>query len=150
MQLDIIYILWLRQMKRYLRSRSRVLGAIGQPLLFLLALGYGLGSVTWVAQDLSDPVLTRSEHVPGLTAGVPKAGWAHVWDHVMDWTSATIVPADIKSAVAAAKPKPGWEANTSVSGRAYFDLTNIEQKKDGAKVAPSGTSFDSSSVLSWK
>lgn len=45
MQLDVIYILWLRQMKRYLRSRSRVLGAIGQPILFLLALGYGIGSV---------------------------------------------------------------------------------------------------------
>lgn len=43
--MNIIYILWLRQIKRYLRSRSRVLGAIGQPLLFLLALGYGLGSV---------------------------------------------------------------------------------------------------------
>lgn len=43
--MDIIKILWLRQMKRYVRSRSRVLGAIGQPLLFLLALGYGLGSV---------------------------------------------------------------------------------------------------------
>lgn len=45
MDFDVIYILWLRQMKRYLRSRSRVMGAIGQPLLFLLALGYGLGSV---------------------------------------------------------------------------------------------------------
>jgi ABC-2 type transport system permease protein len=45
MQLDVVYILWLRQMKRYFRSRSRVLGAIGQPILFLLALGYGLGSV---------------------------------------------------------------------------------------------------------
>ena len=43
--MDVIYILWLRQMKRYVRSRSRVLGAIGQPILFLLALGYGLGSV---------------------------------------------------------------------------------------------------------
>jgi ABC-2 type transport system permease protein len=32
-------------MKRYFRSRSRVVGAIGQPLLFLLALGYGIGSV---------------------------------------------------------------------------------------------------------
>jgi ABC-2 type transport system permease protein len=32
-------------MKRYFRSRSRVLGAIGQPILFLLALGYGIGSV---------------------------------------------------------------------------------------------------------
>jgi ABC-2 type transport system permease protein len=43
--MDVIYILWLRQMKRYFRSRSRVVGAIGQPLLFLLALGYGIGSV---------------------------------------------------------------------------------------------------------
>jgi ABC-2 type transport system permease protein len=43
--MDVIYILWQRQMKRYIRSRSRVLGAIGQPILFLLALGYGLGSV---------------------------------------------------------------------------------------------------------
>jgi ABC-2 type transport system permease protein len=43
--MDVVYILWLRQMKRYFRSRSRVLGAIGQPILFLLALGYGIGSV---------------------------------------------------------------------------------------------------------
>lgn len=43
--MSVIYILWYRQMKRYMRSRSRVFGAIGQPLLFLLALGYGLGAV---------------------------------------------------------------------------------------------------------
>ena len=40
-----IYILWWRQMKRYLRTRSRIFGTIGQPVLFLLALGYGLGAV---------------------------------------------------------------------------------------------------------
>lgn len=40
-----IYILWLREIKRYLRSKSRIVGSLGQPLLFLLALGYGLGSV---------------------------------------------------------------------------------------------------------
>src|SRR3982750_4639272 len=43
--MDVIYILWLRQMKRYFRARSRVLGALGQPILFLLALGYGVGAV---------------------------------------------------------------------------------------------------------
>jgi ABC-2 type transport system permease protein len=42
---SVIYILWARQMKRYLRSRSRLLGAIGQPILFLLALGYGIGGI---------------------------------------------------------------------------------------------------------
>jgi ABC-2 type transport system permease protein len=40
-----IYILWLRQLKRYWRSKSRIIGSLGQPLLFLLALGYGMGSV---------------------------------------------------------------------------------------------------------
>ena len=40
-----IYIMWLREVKRFLRSRSRIIGSLGQPLLFLLALGYGLGGV---------------------------------------------------------------------------------------------------------
>jgi ABC-2 type transport system permease protein len=41
----VIYTLWLRQIKRFFRARSRIVGAIGQPLLFLVALGYGIGSV---------------------------------------------------------------------------------------------------------
>jgi len=43
--MSAIYILWLRQLKRFFRAKSRMIGAVGQPLLFLLALGYGLGSV---------------------------------------------------------------------------------------------------------
>lgn len=38
-----IYILWLRQIKRYIRSKSRIIGSLGQPILFLFALGFGLG-----------------------------------------------------------------------------------------------------------
>jgi ABC-2 type transport system permease protein len=37
--------MWLRELKRYSRSKSRIIGSLGQPLLFLLALGYGLGPV---------------------------------------------------------------------------------------------------------
>ena len=40
---NAVYILWLRQLKRYFRSRARMIGALGQPTLFLLALGFGLG-----------------------------------------------------------------------------------------------------------
>jgi ABC-2 type transport system permease protein len=43
--MKIIYILWLRQIKRYLRSRSRLIGSLGQPILFLVALGYGFGAI---------------------------------------------------------------------------------------------------------
>jgi ABC-2 type transport system permease protein len=40
-----IYILWLREVRRYIRSRSQILASLGQPLLYLLALGFGLGAV---------------------------------------------------------------------------------------------------------
>ena len=37
--------LWLRQLKRYTRSRSRMFASLGQPLLFLLAFGFGFSGV---------------------------------------------------------------------------------------------------------
>jgi ABC-2 type transport system permease protein len=40
-----IYILWLRELKRYSRSRAQVVASLGQPLLYLLVLGFGLGPV---------------------------------------------------------------------------------------------------------
>jgi ABC-2 type transport system permease protein len=40
-----IYILWLREIKRYSRSRAQIVASLGQPLLYLLALGFGLGPV---------------------------------------------------------------------------------------------------------
>ena len=43
--MKVIYILWLRQIKRYRRSKARMIGSLGQPLLFLLALGFGFGPI---------------------------------------------------------------------------------------------------------
>jgi ABC-2 type transport system permease protein len=41
----VVYILWLREVKRYLRSRTQLIASLGQPLMYLLALGFGLGPV---------------------------------------------------------------------------------------------------------
>lgn len=43
--MNTIYILWLRQIKRYLRSKSRIIASLGQPLLFLVAMGFGFGPI---------------------------------------------------------------------------------------------------------
>jgi ABC-2 type transport system permease protein len=40
-----VYIMWLRQLKRHLRSKSRIIGSLGQPLLFLVAFGFGFGPI---------------------------------------------------------------------------------------------------------
>jgi ABC-2 type transport system permease protein len=43
--MSAIYILWLRELKRYMRSRVQMIASLGQPVLYLLALGFGLGPV---------------------------------------------------------------------------------------------------------
>lgn len=49
-----IAILWLREMKRYLRARSRIVGSLLQPLFFLVFLGLGF----------------KKMPVPGLSEGL--------------------------------------------------------------------------------
>lgn len=41
--IEVIYILWLRQLKHYWRSKARLVGSLGQPLLFMVAFGFGIG-----------------------------------------------------------------------------------------------------------
>src|ERR671934_222608 len=41
----VVFALWLREVKRYLRSRPQVIASLGQPLMYLLVLGFGLGPV---------------------------------------------------------------------------------------------------------
>jgi len=43
--MNALYVMWVREVMRFLRTRSRIIGSLGQPLLFLIALGYGLGPV---------------------------------------------------------------------------------------------------------
>jgi ABC-2 type transport system permease protein len=43
--MSAIYILWLRELKKYSRSRAQIIASLGQPLLYLLVLGFGLGPV---------------------------------------------------------------------------------------------------------
>lgn len=54
------------------------------------------------------------------------------------------IPTQVKTAVAANTPKPktSWADNTSVSGRMYYDVSNITNKSDGVRKAPTGTGFD--------
>jgi len=41
--MKVIYILWLRELRRYTRSRAQIIASLGQPLMYLLVLGFGLG-----------------------------------------------------------------------------------------------------------
>jgi hypothetical protein len=58
--------------------------------------GVGLGAVTWVAQNLGNPAITR----------VAKTGWRYVWDRVFDWNNAAAsdVPEDYQAPLAGLDP----------------------------------------------
>ena len=43
--MKVINVLWLREVKRYLRSRVQIIATLGNPILYLLVLGFGLGPV---------------------------------------------------------------------------------------------------------
>jgi ABC-2 type transport system permease protein len=52
--LTAIYVLWLREMKRYLRTKSRIFGSLAIPLFFLAFLGMGFNrmAIPGVSGDL--------------------------------------------------------------------------------------------------
>lgn len=90
--MNAIYILWLRQIKRYLRSRSRIIGSLGQPLLFLVALGFGFGPIFQRAGGgnyiifLAPGVIAQSIIFTAIFSGIEL-----IWDRQFGFLKETLV-----------------------------------------------------------
>jgi ABC-2 type transport system permease protein len=89
---NTIYILWLRQIKRYLRSKPRIIGSLAQPLLFLLALGFGFGPIYSQAgggdyiQFLAPGIVAMSVLFTSIFSGIDL-----IWDRKFGFLKATLV-----------------------------------------------------------
>ncbi|TET75238.1 MAG: multidrug ABC transporter permease, partial [Candidatus Aminicenantes bacterium] len=59
-----LYVLWLREMKRFVRAKSRVVGALAMPLFFLAFLGLGFRKMT--IPGISEDVNYIRFLVPGI------------------------------------------------------------------------------------
>ncbi len=87
-----IYMLWLRQLKRYFRARSRIVASLGQPLLFLLALGFGFGPIFQRAgqgnyiQFLAPGVIGMTILFTAIFAGIEL-----IWDRQFGFLKETLV-----------------------------------------------------------
>lgn len=91
--IEVIYILWLRQLKHYWRSKSRLLGSLGQPLLFMITFGFGFG-----------PMYTRTSggasYIDFLAPGIVSmsilftavfSGLEVIWDRQFGFLKETLV-----------------------------------------------------------
>ncbi|MBI5223873.1 ABC transporter permease [Candidatus Micrarchaeota archaeon] len=90
--MNAIYIMWLRQLKRYFRSRARIIGSIGQPLLFLLALGFGFGPIYAKAGDgnyiqfIAPGIISMGILFTSIFAGIEV-----IWDRQFGFLKETLV-----------------------------------------------------------
>src|SRR5271165_1246494 len=87
-----IYILWLRELKRYVRSRVQIVVSLGQPCLYLLALGFGLGPVFQKA-GLGSYLQFMAPGVIGMTVLFSSvfSGIAMLWDRQFGFLKETLV-----------------------------------------------------------
>jgi ABC-2 type transport system permease protein len=87
-----IYIMWLRQLKRTWRSKPRLIGSLAQPLLFLVALGFGFGPIFQKAGEgnyinfLSPGIIAMTILFSSMFAGMEV-----LWDKEFGFLKETLV-----------------------------------------------------------
>lgn len=90
--MSAIYILWLRELRRYTRSRAQIVASLGQPLLYLIALGFGLGPVFQSAgrgsylQFVAPGVIAMTVLFTSVFSGI-----ALLWDRQFGFLKETLV-----------------------------------------------------------
>jgi ABC-2 type transport system permease protein len=90
--MSAIYILWLRELRRYTRSRAQIVASLAQPLLYLLVLGFGLGPVFQKAghgsylQFVAPGVISMTVLFSSMFSGI-----ALLWDRQFGFLKETLV-----------------------------------------------------------
>src|SRR5215831_20935963 len=90
--MQAIYILWLRELKKYSRSRAQIIASLGQPMLYLLVLGFGLGPVFQKAnggsyvQFIAPGIIGMSVLFTSIFSGI-----ALLWDRQFGFLKETLV-----------------------------------------------------------
>jgi ABC-2 type transport system permease protein len=90
--MNATYILWLRELKRYVRSQAQIVASLGQPLLYLLVLGFGLGPVFQKAgngsylQFVAPGVISMTILFSAIFSGI-----AMFWDRQFGFLKETLV-----------------------------------------------------------
>jgi ABC-2 type transport system permease protein len=88
----VIYILWLREVKKYLRSRTQIVASLGSPIMYLGVLGFGLGPVFQRAGEGSY-LQFMAPGVIGMTVLFSSmfSGIALLWDRQFGFLKETLV-----------------------------------------------------------
>lgn len=123
--MNTIYILWKRQLIKYFRSKSRIIGSLGQPLLFLVAFGFGFGGIYQKAgggnyiQFLAPGIIMMSVLFTAIFSGVDL-----IWDRQFGFLKETMVAPVSRLEIVLGKVFGGATVAT-IQGLIVFMLTLI-------------------------
>lgn len=118
-----MYVIWLRQVKKYLRSKPRIIGSLGQPLLFLIAFGFGFGSIYARAgegnyiQFLTPGIILMSVLFTAVFTGIEL-----IWDKQFGFLKETLVAPVSRIAIMLGRTL-GGATIASLQGCIVFILT---------------------------
>lgn len=90
--MTVVFILWLREVKKYLRSRVQIFASLGAPLMYLGVLGFGLGPVFQRAgqgsylQFMAPGVIGMTVLFTSMFSGI-----AMLWDRQFGFLKETLV-----------------------------------------------------------
>ena len=90
--MKVIYILWLREVKKYSRSRVQIFASLGSPIMYLGVLGFGLGPIFRKAGEGSY-LQFMAPGVIGMTVLFTSmfSGIALLWDRQFGFLKETLV-----------------------------------------------------------
>lgn len=90
--MNVIYILWLRELKKYLRSRTQIIASLGSAIMYLGVLGFGLGPIFRKAGEGSY-LQFMAPGVIGMTVLFTStfSGIALLWDRQFGFLKETLV-----------------------------------------------------------
>ncbi len=124
--IEVIYILCLRQLKHYWRSKSRLIGSLGQPLLFLIAFGFGIGPMYSRANGgasymdfLAPGIVSMSILFTAVFSGLEV-----IWDRKFGFLKETLVAPISRTEIMIGKTM-GGAAIAMVQGLIVLSLTYV-------------------------
>jgi ABC-2 type transport system permease protein len=90
--MQVIFILWLREVKKYTRSRTQIIASLGSPIMYLGILGFGLGPIFQKAgqgsylQFMAPGVIGMTLLFTSMFSGI-----ALLWDRQFGFLKETLV-----------------------------------------------------------
>ncbi len=101
MDFNAIYVIWLREMKRFIRAKSRIVGILLMPIFFLLGLGLGLGSFVHLASGSGNYLQFIAPGIIGmaLMSTAVSSGFSVIWDRQFGFLKEIMVTPNSRASI---------------------------------------------------